>query len=150
MLINKMAATLALIAVPSLVWGQTAPRSRYGSAEFKERMSTYRGNQVEAFDQFYGDLTKALSDGDYDKMADFMQFPMQVKVRGRRVSIKTKDDFIRIAKVTIDHNWVKLVLCEKDQLSCVSKGVLVGRGEAWFNTVGVAGKETWKLITINQ
>jgi hypothetical protein len=130
-------------------FGQMVYQSKIGNQEFQKRMSFYRSKDVESFNVFYNDLFGALEDRNYTQIAALVNYPIRVESKDKYIFLRNRAEFVKRGKLIMNDNFIKSLLCEREKLYCVSKGVQLGQGDLWFNTVNVDGIETWKLITIN-
>lgn len=140
---------LLLLFVSLGCLGQTVYQLKAGNKEFQERMSYYRPKNVESFDLFYDQIIDSLESRDYRVMADLIKYPIKVEVKGKYITLLSRAEFVKRGELIMEDNFIKLLLCEREKLYCVSQGVQLGRGELWFNTMTEDDREIWKLIAIN-
>jgi len=120
----------------------------FGGSEFKDRMCSYRKNAKE-FDAFYGRLLIALDSNDHKQISKMMKYPIFVIIDGKRTVIRNPEAFIINAKQIFNQNFRKLIFNDVQNLTHLSSGIMLGKGELWFNTRINHGKEIWKITAIN-
>ncbi|MFA6719102.1 MAG: hypothetical protein WCS15_08470 [Prevotella sp.] len=123
-------------------------QSKYGDQEFKERISYYR-KDVKNFDDFYSNLIADFETKNFAAIASMIRYPIKVNVKGKKVKVHNASEFIQIAGSFMDQNFIDKVLSEKQSLSYLSGGVVLGKGQLWLNTEPINGVETWLVIAIN-
>ena len=127
-------ATLAILVVGSLgpVQAQTSCIDAYGASNVSS---------------FLADLQKSVAADDRKHVASLVRYPITIMVKGKRVSLHTQEQLLKYYDVAFDSK-VKGFLAKQrfPDLFCNWKGIMIGRGEIWFNSA-----ENWplRIIAIN-
>lgn len=91
-------------------------------------------------------LRQAVSRDDRPAVAALIDFPIKVKVNGRRRSIKNKATFLAHYDAIINPGVrAALLKGEQGQLFVNCQGVMLGDGQVWLGLVG----KTVRVIAIN-
>jgi hypothetical protein len=149
MRINKFLLFIIVFCISMECYGQTIYQMKFGNNEFQERMSFHRPKNIESFDVFYADLLKALEARNYIQVAALVKYPIKLELNNKYIHLQNKTEFVKHGKAVMDDIFIRLLLCEQEELYFVSKGVQLGRGDLWFNTVIINDTEMWKIIAIN-
>jgi hypothetical protein len=112
-------------------------------------MEVLRSADLKPFDQFYSAFLGALQGMDLDQLSGLVRYPLSLSVGKQRITVRDARAFRRVARLALTDSFVRSLLAEKDDLYCLSKGVALGKGDVWFNTVDVKGKDTWRIVAIN-
>lgn len=96
-------------------------------------IDNYGGSNVSAF---LADLQKSVAAGDRQHVVSLVRFPITIMVNGKRVSLHTQEQFLKYYDVAFDSK-VKGFLAKQQfsDLFCNWKGIMIGRGEIWFDRV---------------
>jgi hypothetical protein len=141
---------IVIILIISLnIMAHAAYRSHYGNDEFKTRMEIFLGDEVENFDVFYTKILDALTHRKLCNISGLIKYPFRTEIKGKKVIIKNENQFCKQSKLILENNFIKLVLCEQDEIHQLSSGVMIGGGELWFRLKTVHGETSWKIIAIN-
>ncbi|GGD48653.1 hypothetical protein [Paenibacillus nasutitermitis] len=133
--------------------GQSAegrPPAESKPAETNNPYSAAGIDDPSAFEAVFDQVKSAVADGDPNKVAAYVLFPMRVNDAKGSVSINNKEDFV--AKYdTIFTVSVKEALAnqKKDNLFVNAKGVMVGNGEVWFGAT-TGSPQKYGIIAVNQ
>lgn len=121
----------------------------HGSNEFKERMAWLRPGQIREFDQLYSTVILAFKEHDYRTLSKHIKYPIKLDIKRRPHTIKDRNDFIKTAKYALSDDSINGIISAKNDLACLSKGVMVGDGVLWLNTCEGGGGEVWKIVAKN-
>lgn len=147
MRINSILPMFMLLVTPVAVVAQSSQVPVYGNAEFKDRMLRLRPNDIVEFNIFYKSVLIAFRNRDNKAIASLIRYPIKIEIGKKTISVKSQKEFSHIAKKALCENFIKLILCESQNLHCMPKGIMLGDGELWFNTDIKNGD--WKIIAIN-
>jgi hypothetical protein len=101
------------------------------------------------FEAFFKKVQQLAAKGDKAGVAGYVAYPIQVKINGKKVTITTKEQFIKRYD-QIFNNKVKNALKNQkvDQTFVNYRGVMVGDGELWFN-VSLKNQHQFFITSIN-
>ncbi len=136
---NKLAilSLIAFLIIPISITAQQT--GRYSNAGI---------DNDAAVEAFFLELKEAVSKDDQSKVADMINYPLNVNGRGHKEVIRKKSDLLkRYQSVFTPQVKVALSKQEVSDLFVNSQGVMIGNGEIWFNQI--FGSNNIRIITIN-
>lgn len=84
-------------------------------------------------EDFLRSLQQAVAKNERARVATMLNYPVTVIIRGRKLKLKNKADFLRRYNVTINHKVKQAIADQKpDDLFVNYQGVMIGGGEIWF------------------
>lgn len=102
------------------------------------------------FNEFFGNVRKAVANGNKEQVADAVLYPLRVNENGSSRSYKDKTEFLA-AYDQIMTDPVKKALADQklNTLFVNDQGVMVGNGEIWFGA-SPDTKDKFGIIAINK
>jgi hypothetical protein len=99
-------------------------------------------------EKFFLHLQTIVAKDDRQAVADAINYPITVKVKGRRVKLRSKAELLR-QYAAVFNQQVKQALAKQQagDLFVNYQGVMIGRGEIWFNQL--PDRQVLKIIAIN-
>lgn len=86
-----------------------------------------------AFEKVFAEVQQLVKQGDAEKVAEYVSFPVQAYVNGVRITIHSEEEFIHNYDQIMNPTVQKALLEQKVEETFVNyKGVMVGHGELWF------------------
>jgi hypothetical protein len=98
--------------------------------------------------QFLQDLQQAVASDDRSTVAVMVSFPITITVAGKRVVLHNRSQLLKYYDLAFDTKVKGFIAKQRlSDLFCNWKGLMIGRGEVWLNTVDNSGK--LKIIAID-
>lgn len=102
-----------------------------------------------AFIQMFESLQKTVAQGDKEKVADYILYPLSVHERGNTLTVKDKTNFLaKYEQIFTPAVQQALVNQETDKLFVNYQGVMVGSGELWLRRSSDDPKQ-FGVFTVN-
>lgn len=106
-------------------------------------------DDADELDKTFELLKNALADNDKDTFADYIAYPIKVKIDGKKVEVKSKDEFIKNFDNIISKDVKNAYLNQKaDELFVNQYGIMVGDGQFWLNQIE-GTKHKYSIYAIN-
>jgi hypothetical protein len=101
-----------------------------------------------AAEKFFLDLQTIVAKDDRQAVANAINYPITVKVKGRRVKLRSKAELLRQYAVVFNQQ-VKQALAKQQasDLFVNYQGVMIGNGQIWFNQL--PNNKGFKIIAVN-
>lgn len=110
------------------------------------RMDFLFGSHV-PYRQFFGQLQQAVARADKPAVAGMVKYPITVALHGKKVTLRTKRDFVAHYDAIFTPKLVDLVAHQTyATLFSRDQGVMIGGGEIWFS--GICRDKTCKDVSI--
>lgn len=127
-------------------------RSLYENTETSKDPNRYEVagiDDADEFDETYELLRTALLENDKDTFADYIAYPINATIDGKKTEIKNKEEFIRTFDNIMNEDMKGAFLNQKLENFFVNyQGIMVGNGQFWFNQLeGTAHK--FSIYAIN-
>jgi hypothetical protein len=120
-------------------------------------LATYAGGQENQCIQAYGsasvehfltDLQHFVAVDDRPRVAQMVHFPIRITVDNEPLRLQNQDQLLKHYNVAFDPKVKGFIAKQKfSELFCNWKGIMVGRGEIWINTIGKSSQ--LRIIAIN-
>lgn len=151
-----LGVALALGCVPFAVAQTGAQADTQSEAQTDQavdsRMDFLFGSHV-PYRQFFDQLKQAVARGDKPAVAGMVKYPITVALHGKKVTLRTKRDFVAHYDAIFTPKLVDLVAHQTyATLFSPDQGVMIGGGEIWFSGIcrDKACKDvSVKIITLN-
>jgi beta-lactamase regulating signal transducer with metallopeptidase domain len=113
------------------------------------RYSVAGFDDAQAFEKTYNKLQALMAVDDKAAVAEYIAYPITVKLDGKKTVIKTESDFIKNYDKIITVAVKAAFLNQKVEDTFVNyKGVSAGQGKLWFNKLA-GTKQVYSIIAIN-
>lgn len=98
------------------------------------RMRPILSEDMRDAENFFLILKTSMMAGDDTRIAESVQYPIHVKLRGQEIVLNNQKDFLDQYEKIFDQEFVKAVAdIDESSLILMPNGVQVGNGELWFN-----------------
>ena len=98
--------------------------------------------------RFLAELQRAVAAGERQKVARMVLYPMRVRIRGRRVVLRGRREFLARYDALFDRRVKEVLAAQKfEGIFRNWQGYMVGRGEVWFEQLADTGE--FKIIAVN-
>src|SRR5438128_2439322 len=85
---------------------------------------------------FFRDLKAAVLRDDQSKVADLMNYPLDVFARGKRTIVRSRNEFLKRYRELMNDNVVRAIKTQESKdLFANYRGVMIGRGQVWFSGI---------------
>jgi hypothetical protein len=149
----NLLAKLTAAAGLALFVGLSLPALAQSPEEMNARVDTLFGEHETLVAAFDG-LTAAVRDGDAETVAAFVKYPFTVTVGGRKLVLKSEQEFVADYDAIITPEIAKVVGGQDyGALFANSNGVMFGNGEMWLTAVctdKACSSSYWMISAINQ
>lgn len=106
-------------------------------------------DDADEFDETYELLRAALSENDKDTFADYIAYPINVIINGKKTEIKNKEVFLKNFDDIMTEDMKNVFLNQKLEDFFVNyQGIMVGNGQFWFNQLE-GTKHKFSIYAIN-
>ncbi|WP_312372331.1 hypothetical protein [Lachnoclostridium sp.] len=106
-------------------------------------------DDADEFDETYELLRIALRDNDRDTFADYIAYPIKVRINDKKTEIKNKDEFIKNFDDIMNEDVKNTFLNQKlDEFFVNYQGIMVGNGQFWLNQIE-GTKHKFSIYAIN-
>ena len=101
--------------------------------------------------KFLDELKSVIKRKDYSKIAKKFNYPIDVKIDGEKVSLKSEVDFLAVSsKVFTDDYRKKIMNSKPNDRVCNSQGLGLNHGALWFRAPNWSKKpNVLKVVAIN-
>lgn len=145
-----LGVALAFGSVPSAVAQTAAQTDTQSDAQTDQavdsRMDFLFGSHV-PYRQFFDQLKQAVARADKPAVAGMVKYPITVALHGKKVTLRTKRDFVAHYDAIFTPKLVDLVAHQTyATLFSRDQGVMIGGGEIWFS--GICRDKTCKDVSI--
>ena len=99
-------------------------------------------------EQFLSDLQHSVAVDDRAHIVEMVQFPISIMVEGKPMALRNKNQLLKYYEIAFDAKVKGFIAKQRvSDLFCNWKGIMIGRGEIWINTVGKSS--ALRIIAIN-
>lgn len=132
--IQMICAVLSLSAAatsrPAVVGSATADH-----AEIDSRLDALFGSH-QNYEKFLDGLKASVAAQDWHAVAATVAYPIEIRIAGHRILLRTPDELARHAAAIFDAKVVAAVQGQSyGRLFATSNGVMIGEGEVWFSGI---------------
>ena len=132
-----------------LTSAQGADFVKHGSEKFISSMDRSRYNSNGEFYKFYSELINSIECKDFEFISKNLSYPIDVELDGKSIRIVNSTMFLKNADKIFTGDLSRKILDERENLSYLSKGVIVGRGVLWINVANRVDARKWLVVAIN-
>lgn len=101
------------------------------------------------FEDTFNNIKELVASDDKEKVAEYINFPINVHIGGKKVAIETKDQFIKnYDEIFNDNVKAKLANQKVEETFVNADGVMVGDGETWISVFNNS-KHKYLIYAIN-